>query len=256
VTSTTGSTEVPERNLKALIAYDGTAYVGWERQKNGLGIQEVLEEAIHTITRERVVVEGSGRTDAGVHAEGQVASFRIGKDIHPDKLRMGLNAVLPPDVSVLSVEEVDEEFHARRSAASKLYRYTILADRARRPHARWTSYHVPRPLDADAMDRAARAFEGEHDFSAFAREADRKKSCVRTLLSARVRTDAPYLHVEMEGTGFLYNMVRIITGTLIEVGLGERDPESVLQLIAEKDRTGAGYTVPPHGLVLVRVRYP
>jgi tRNA pseudouridine38-40 synthase len=243
------------RNLKAVIAYDGTSYVGWERQKNGLGIQEVLEEAVHTITRERVVVHGSGRTDAGVHAWGQVASFAIQNDIHPNKLRLGLNAVLPPDVAVLSIEEVAPEFHARRSAKSKLYRYTILNDPARRPHARFTSYHFPQALDVDAMARGARHLEGTHDFSAFAREADRKKTCVRTILCARVLAESPFVHVELEGTGFLYNMVRIVTGTLIEIGTGRRSPDRIPELIAGKARDDSGYTVPPQGLALCVVRY-
>jgi tRNA pseudouridine38-40 synthase len=244
-----------ERNLKTVIEYDGTAYVGWERQKNGLGIQEVLEEAVHTITRERVVVEGSGRTDAGVHALGQVASFRVESDIHVEKLRLGLNAVLPPDIAVLSIEEADAGFHARRSAKNKQYRYTILNAPARRPHARLVSYHFPQPLDHEAMAEAARCFVGEHDFSAFAREADQKKTCVRTILEAQVVRDGEFLHVDVVGTGFLYNMVRIITGTLIEVGVGKRDAGTVPALLQSKRREETGYTVPAHGLALVQVGY-
>lgn len=243
------------RNLKAVIEYDGTAYVGWERQKNGLGIQEVIEEAIHTITRERVVIEGSGRTDAGVHAFGQVASFRIEKDIPPRKLRLGLNAVLPPDIAVRSIEDVDPEFHARKSARSKTYRYTILNAETRSPHARQTSYHFPQALDETAMAEAAACFVGTHDFTAFAREADRKKTCVRTILAAQIRRDGEFVHVEVTGTGFLYNMVRIITGTLIEVGLGRRSADSVPALLGSKQRSESGYTVPPHGLALIHVMY-
>ncbi|NRA96126.1 MAG: tRNA pseudouridine(38-40) synthase TruA [Planctomycetes bacterium] len=244
-----------ERNLKTVIEYDGTAYVGWERQKNGLGIQEVLEEAVHTITRERVVIEGSGRTDAGVHALGQVASFRIEKDIHVGKLRLGLNAVLPPDIAVLSIEEVAADFHARRSAKSKRYRYTILNAPARRPHARHVSYHFPQALDHEAMGKAAHHLVGEHDFTAFAREADQKKTCVRTILEAQVVRDGSFLHVDVVGTGFLYNMVRIITGTLIEVGVGKRGAETVPALLRSKQREETGYTVPAHGLALVHVGY-
>jgi tRNA pseudouridine38-40 synthase len=243
------------RNVKAVLEYDGTAYVGWERQSNGLGIQELLEEAIWTITRERVVVEGSGRTDAGVHARGQVASFLLANPMLLVKLRLALNAVLAPDVAVLSLEEMPPEFHARKSAKSKLYHYTILNDRVRRPHLRWTSYHVPAALDAGAMDRAAQHLEGTHDFRAFAREADRKRTCVRTVLSCRVRSAPPLLVIEVLGTGFLYNMVRIITGTLIEVGLGRRDPDSIPDLLFDSTRAQAGYTVPPLGLSLVEVRY-
>jgi len=248
-------TEPVLRNLKLVIEYDGTAYAGWERQKNGLGIQEVLEEGVRAITGERVVAEASGRTDAGVHALGQVVSVRLAKDIHPRKLKLGLNAVMPPDVAVLDVEEVSPDFHARRSAKSKLYRYTILNDSARRPHQRDVSYHFPRPLHHEAMAAAAAHFVGTHDFTGFAREADRKKTCVRTILDARVRREGCLVHLEVVGTGFLYNMVRIITGTLLEVGVGRRDPDSIPLLLAEKRRASSGYTVPAHGLALVEVHY-
>ena len=247
--------EAAARNLKIVIEYDGSAYVGWERQKNGLGIQEVMEDAVHTITRERVVVDGSGRTDAGVHALGQVASFRIDKEIQVEKLRLGINAVLPPDIAVLLIEEVPSDFHARRSAKSKRYRYTILNGPARRPHFRHVSYHFPQPLDEAAMDEAAGYLVGEHDFTAFAREADQKKTCVRTILEARVVRDGAFLYIDVVGTGFLYNMVRIITGTLIEVGAGKRDPGSVPALLLSKRREQAGYTVPAQGLALVQVDY-
>jgi tRNA pseudouridine38-40 synthase len=243
------------RTLKLVLEYDGTAYVGWERQKNGLAIQEVLEEAFWTIAGERVVVEGSGRTDAGVHALGQAASVVVERPLDLRKLRLGLNAVLPPDVSVISIDEAEAGFHARKSAKSKLYRYTILNDPARRPLWRHRAYHFPQPLDVSAMDEAARALEGTHDFTAFAREADRKKSCVRTILSAKVRAEPPFVHVELEGTGFLYNMVRIVTGTLIDVGLGKRAPADLARLIAQRSRAESGFTVPAHGLALVVVRY-
>lgn len=245
------------RNLKMVLEYDGSAYVGWERQKNGLAVQEVLERAVHTITRERVVVEGSGRTDAGVHARGQVASFRLERDIHLRKLRLGINAVTPPDVSVLSISEARPEFHARRSAVSKWYRYTILNASSSRPLVRHVVYHHPRSLDVDGMARAAALLEGTHDFRAFAKEAQRKRSCVRTILGARVRREEPFIHVDLEGTGFLYNMVRIVVGTLIEAGSGRREPESVADLLGgPARRADAGFTAPPEGLALMEVRYP
>ena len=248
-------TETTVRNLKAVLEYDGSAYVGWARQKNGLGIQELVEQAIAAIVRENVIVEGSGRTDAGVHALGQVASFAIKRPIPAVKLRLALNAVLPPDVAIRSLEEVDPAFHARKSARSKTYRYVILNGRARRPHARHTSYHFPQELDADAMAIAARHFVGTHDFTAFAREADRKESCVRTILDAGVRRDEEFLNIGVTGTGFLYNMVRIITGTLVEVGLGKRAADSIPDLLRSKERDVSGFTVPPHGLPLVEVVY-
>lgn len=245
----------PGRNLRLVLEYDGTSYAGWERQKNGLGIQELIEEAVRRITGESPVIEASGRTDAGVHALGQVASFRLVKPMPPDKLRLALNAVLPPDVAVREAAEAPPEFHARKSAKSKLYRYTILNDRVRRPLLRDQAFHFPQPLDEASMAEAARRLAGTHDFSAFAREAERRKSCVRTILDARVRREPPLLLVEIEGTGFLYNMVRIVTGTLIDVGLGRRRPEDIDGLLAGKERAAAGFTVPPHGLALVLVRY-
>ena len=238
-----------------IVQYDGTDYVGWERQKNGLAVQEVLEDAIFTVTRERVVLHGSGRTDAGVHARAQVASFELEKDVHLRKLRLGINAVSRPDVSVLSLEEVPPDFHARKSARSKWYRYTILNDGPRRPLSRRFSHHHPLPLDVEAMAKAARDLEGTHDFSAFAKEAHLKRSCVRTILSARVVREEPFIHLDLVGTGFLYNMVRIIAGTLIEIGGHRRDPGSIRRLRGGGKRKEAGFTAPPEGLMLMEVRY-
>lgn len=248
--------EPVRQNWKLVIEYDGTRYVGWERQDNGLSIQAVLEDALFTITRERVVAEASGRTDAGVHARAQVVSISIGRKIVPRKLRLGLNAVLPEDVAVREIEEAPEGFHARKSAKSKHYRYTILSGPVRRPLARHTSFHFPQALDVARMDAAARLLEGRHDFSAFAKEAAKKKSCVRTILEARVTAESEFVHVDLTGTGFLYNMVRIVTGTLIEVGQGRRPMESVAALLSGARRAHAGFTVPAHGLMLMSVHYP
>jgi tRNA pseudouridine38-40 synthase len=245
----------PLRNLRALIAYDGTPFGGWERQANALGIQEVLEEAVFTIAREQVSVHGSGRTDAGVHALGQVANFHLRSTIHPEKLRLGLNAVLPPEIAVLELAEAPFDFHARKSARSKRYRYTILNDPTRRPTLRHVAFHVPRPLDLDAMAWATAQLPGTHDFSAFAKEADLRRSCVRTILEACVRAEPPLVLFEIEGTGFLYNMVRILAGTLIEVGLGRRPASTVEDLLRGGRRALAGWTAPPGGLCLLAVRY-
>lgn len=244
------------RHLRATVSYLGTRYVGWERQNNGLAIQEVLERALLRICREEVAVEGSGRTDAGVHAAGQVISFDLHNPMDLRKLRLGWNAVMPEDVSVLEIAEAPLAFHARKSATSKTYRYTIVNHPARFPlhHAR--SYHFPRPLDLGAVREGLRAIEGEHDFRAFAREAWRKKSCVRTIYSARLIEEAPLLHLELEGSGFLYNMIRILVGTLLEIGLGKRRSGEIETLLAEaRPRKHAGYTVPARGLCLMEVRY-
>jgi tRNA pseudouridine38-40 synthase len=246
----------PERNVRLLVSYDGTAYCGWETQKNGVAVQEVLEEAIRKITGESVALEGSGRTDAGVHALGQVASFRMRHRIPARKLVLALNATIPEDVAVLDAADADPSFHARFSAVSKTYRYTILNDRVRRPLLRATAYHFPKPLDAAAMHEAAQAIVGTHDFRAFAKEAARKKSCVRTIFRAVVERDGVLVRLEFTGDGFLYNMIRIVTGTLIDVGLGRRGPDALARLTAGGRRPHAGFTVPAHGLCLVSVDYP
>lgn len=245
----------PGAVYKATVAYDGTNYAGWEIQKNGLAIQEILESAVFTIARERVRVDGSGRTDAGVHAEGQVASFALRREIHPWKLQAGMNAVMPPDVAVLFLERAPDGFHARFHATSKIYRYSILNQRARHPMYRRNTLHVPTELDLRAMELAAAHLKGTHDFRAFAREAERKRNCVRTLFDVSVVHAPPEVRIFFHGSGFLYNMVRILTGTLIETGLGRREPGGILELLHGGSRAGAGVTVPPAGLTLVEVRY-
>jgi tRNA pseudouridine38-40 synthase len=249
-------TAAEPRNYRLILEYDGTRYVGWERQDNGLSIQAVLEEALFTITRERLTTEASGRTDAGVHAKAQVVSVAIQRKVVPRKLRLGLNAVLPEDIAVRAVEEVPANFHARKSAKSKHYRYTLLTGPVRSPLLRHNTFHFPQALDVSKMDAAARLLEGKHDFSAFAKEAKKKKSCVRSILESRVSADGSLVHVDLVATGFLYNMVRIITGTLIEVGLGRRPMESMSALLKGGSRAHAGFTVPPQGLTLMRVDYP
>jgi len=243
------------RNLMCVVEYDGSSFVGWERQNTGPSIQATLEAAVFQITRERVVIDGSGRTDAGVHAAGQVASFRLARRVHLEKLLTGVNAVLPRDIAVRSVREVSTRFHARKSARSKRYRYTLLNSRVRSPLRRFGALHVPQALDVPRMAAAAEMFVGTHDFRAFAKEAQRRPSCVRTILDSTIRAEPPLLHYEVEGTGFLYNMVRIITGTLIEVGRGRRDPASIPHLLNGRPREESGWTAPPEGLTLLEVFY-
>lgn len=247
---------LPERNVKLTLEYDGRGYCGWETQRNGVAVQEVLEGAIFEITRERREVFGSGRTDAGVHARGQVASFRLSKDLTMRKLRLGLNAVLPEDIAVVGAAVVPEAFHARFSAVSKTYRYSILNSRSRHPLERGRVFHFPQTLDADAMARAAATLVGTHDFRAFAKEAHRRKNCVRTMLEARVEVHGERIDVVLRGTGFLYNMVRIVTGTLVEIGIGRRPETVFVRALETGKRVDAGFTVPPDGLCLERVEYP
>ncbi|HMS17675.1 MAG TPA: tRNA pseudouridine(38-40) synthase TruA [Planctomycetota bacterium] len=240
---------------RALVAYEGTRYVGFEVQENGLSIQEILEAALLTVTREAVRVDGSGRTDAGVHAEGQVVSFSLTRPMHPMKVMLALNAIMPPDVAILRIERAPSGFHARFSAQSKVYRYTILNHRARFPHFRSNTFHVPLPLDVAAMREAAATLVGTHDFTAFAKEADQKKSCVRTIYDLVISVDPPLIFIRVHGNGFLYNMVRIIAGTLIDVGLGRRSATSLKDVLQSCVRAEAGSTAPAVGLTLEHVHY-
>ena len=244
------------RNIRLTLEYDGTDYVGWEKQKNGLGIQQVVEEAVERITGERPVLNGSGRTDAGVHALGQVASFTLQNRIAASDLQRALNAVLPDDVAVTSAEDVSLFFHARFSATSKTYRYRLLTGRTPSPLNRREVHHHRAPLDVAAMQAAAPLFLGRHDFSAFCREADRIGDCRRTLHRLDIETDGPFVTFWVAGDGFLYNMVRIIVGTLIHVGSGKLGIDDVAALLRGGARKSAGPTVPAHGLALVEVCYP
>jgi tRNA pseudouridine38-40 synthase len=263
------------RTLKLTLAYDGTAYVGWQRQAEGVSIQGLLEEALARFDGTPVAVHGAGRTDAGVHAIGQVASARVATVHDPAVIRRALNAMLPGDVRVLSVEEAPENFHARYSAAGKRYEYRIWQGPVQPPFVRTWSWHLPHQLDIEAMGRAARALEGTHDFSAFQSAGGGVVSAVRTVTRARVErrvlppgvtgggADADggeaggYLvSVQLEANGFLRHMVRAVVGTLVEIGGGRRSEASVPQLLESHDRGASGPTAPAHGLVLVRVDYP
>ncbi len=264
------------RTLKLTLAYDGTAYVGWQRQAEGVSIQGLLEEALARLDGAPVVVHGAGRTDAGVHALGQVASARVATTHDPAVIRRALNAILPGDVRVLGVEEAPDDFHARYSSAGKRYEYRIWQGPVQPPFVRTWSWHLPHRLDIEAMGRAARALEGTHDFSAFQSAGSGVVSAVRTVRRARVeRRDPPLgvtgggdmddgggeaagslVAVQMEADGFLRHMVRAVVGTLVEVGEGRRPEASLLKLLESRDRGASGPTAPAHGLVLVRVAYP
>jgi tRNA pseudouridine38-40 synthase len=245
----------PPRNLKAEISYDGRAYVGWERQKNGLGIQEVFERAITKITGEHTSSNASGRTDAGVHALGQVANFTLRNEIPTDELWRALNAVLPEDVSLRRLEEVDLFFHARFSALRKTYRYTILNSRVREPLERHRYWMVYAPLDRDAMRNVAQVLVGRHDFAAFCRDSEQYDSCHRHLMGLEVRDRGAFIDIDATADGFLWNMVRILVGTLVHAGQGKIGPDDVRRALEEGDRRRVGPTVPPDGLVLLRVDY-
>ena len=258
------------RTLKITLAYDGTRYVGWQRQAEGTSIQGLLEEALGRFEGAPVTVHGAGRTDAGVHALGQVASAQVTAGHDTSDLLRGLNAALPPDVRVLQVEDAAPDFHARFSARSKTYRYAIRNAPFVSPFEYPYVCHVPEPLDVDAMQAAAALLIGTHDFSTFRSTGSEVKDTVRTITCSalRVNTGAHgffpasriphpgYLLIyEVSATGFLRHMVRAIAGTLLEVGRGWRAPESIRALIAGGRRADAGATAPAHGLFLVSVTY-
>lgn len=239
------------------VEYDGTAYVGWQLQPDGPSIQGVLEQALATALREPVRVRAAGRTDAGVHACGQVVAVpvsRVPEDL--DRLAKSLNALTPADIAVREVTVVDDHFDPRRHAKSRRYEYRILV--ARTPSAFWHRYawHHPVPLDADAMATAAAALLGEHDFAAFrAADADPVRSTVRRVLVSELVRDGELLVYRIEATAFLKHMVRSIVGTLAEIGRGARPAADMADILASRDRRRAGETAPAHGLVLVAVRY-
>lgn len=242
--------------LKLTLEYDGTEYVGWQTQPNGRAIQEVVEAALGELLGAPTSVAAAGRTDAGVHALGQVVAFSTARSLPLKAYTAGLNGHLPPDIAVVAAEEVPEAFDPRRWARGKRYRYLISNRRTRSPLRRRTHWEVFAPLDVEAMRRAGAALIGRHDFSAF-RAADCEAAHpVRELRSLAIRGEAGgVVEVEVEGTAFLKHMVRTIAGTLVEVGKGRQRPEWTGEVLASRDRTRAGPTAPAHGLTLMEVRY-
>ena len=243
------------RNIKLTIEYDGKCYNGWQKQPNKLNIQGEIEKAIYNITKEEVDLIGSGRTDAGVHALGQVANFKTNSQISIEKLPLAINSQLKNSIVIKRAEEVDERFHSRYNAKHKTYRYIINNSKCGTAIYRNLEYSYPFELDAQKMQQAAKYFEGEHDFKAFKSSGTSSKNSVRTIYKAMVKKEGEKIIIELTGNGFLYNMVRIISGTLLDVGLGKIKPEEIPEIIESKDRQRAGKTLPPHGLYLVEVKY-
>lgn len=242
-------------NVKLTVEYDGTNYHGWQVQANCISIQAVLEKAVSTFVGAPTHVTGSGRTDAGVHALGQVANFFTERDFHPYKILRGLNALTPWDITVKSVEIVDDSFDARRDGRSRLYEYLILNRSTPSPFYRHRAWHIHEELDVDAMAKAIQCLIGEHDFSSFRAANCDALQPVRTIYQTHIEPRGELLVYTIEGTAFLRHMVRNIVGTLADVGRGIRTAESFAELLEARDRTKAGYTAPPEGLYLVQVKY-
>lgn len=243
------------RNIKITIEYDGKDFNGWQKQPDKLNIQGEIERAIEIITGEKVNLIGSGRTDAGVNALNQVANFKIESKIPIEKIPYALNSQLKRSIRVKSAEEVDDRFNSRYNAKKKTYIYTINNSEQGSAIYRYMQYHYPIKLDEIKMNEAIKYFIGEHDFKAFKASGTSSKSSVRTIYEAEVIRDAEIIKIILTGNGFLYNMVRIIAGTLVEAGEGKIKPEEVKNIIESKDRKKAGKTLPPTGLCLYNVEY-
>ena len=244
------------RTFRLTLCYEGTRYKGWQRQGNTPDtLQAKLEELLGRVLEQKIELAGSGRTDAGVHARRQVCSFRAATDRSCGELLAALREHLPEDVGALALEEAAPRFHARLSCTGKRYVYRVWnSDAPCVFERRWTAV-FPAPLDTEAMERAAEKLTGTHDFTAFCANRHMKKSAVRTLRAVDVERVGDELRLGFEGDGFLYNMVRILVGTLLEVGTGARRPEDMPAILDSRDRARAGFTAPAHGLILWDVRY-
>ncbi|MBU5455747.1 tRNA pseudouridine(38-40) synthase TruA [Caproiciproducens sp. MSJ-32] len=243
------------RNIKLTIEYDGTNYLGWQKQKNGETIQGKLEEAISLLTKEEVELIGSSRTDRGVHAKAFVANFKTKSTIPADKFREAINHKLPEDIVIIKSEEVDINFHSRYDAKGKTYSYSIINREIYPAIGRNYLYHVKKQLDISSMKEACKYFVGTYDFSAFKSSGSSVKTSVRTIKDLHIEEEDRIIKIYVTGDGFLYNMVRIIVGTLLMVGNNKIKPEEITNIIESKDRQKAGICVPARGLTLEKVYY-
>ncbi|MBI4126055.1 MAG: tRNA pseudouridine(38-40) synthase TruA [Deltaproteobacteria bacterium] len=246
------------QTLKLTISYDGTHYVGWQRQKNGLSVQECLERALSKMTKEKVGVTGASRTDAGVHAVAQVVSFKCKKNIPPTAFLRGLIPLLPRDIVVTSVEEAPHGFNARKQAASKHYRYLLYQARVPSPLLLERAWFLWKPLNLTAMRKAAKVLVGHHDFACFMATGSSVKGTKRTIREIKIRftqNDNVFLAVDVWGDGFLRHQVRNMVGTLVEVGEGKRKPDEMKAILHSRKRTQAGRCAPACGLYLMNVAY-
>ena len=243
------------RNIKLTIEYDGKDFNGWQKQPNKLNIQGTIEQAIKSITNEDVELNASGRTDAGVHALGQVANFKTNSQIPIEKFAIAINSRLKKSIVIKKAEEVDERFHSRLNCKKKTYRYIINNTPEGTAIYRYLETHIPQKLDVNNMKKAIKYFEGEHNFKAFKASGTSSKSSVRTIYKTELYEKDNKIYIELTGNGFLYNMVRIIAGTLVDVGLGKIKPEQIEDILKNGKREDAGKTLPPNGLYLLKVEY-
>lgn len=253
------------RNIKLTIEYDGTAYHGWQSQINAITVQDTVTAAVRGLTGESCCLTGSSRTDTGVHALGFVCNFFTESNIPADKFAFALNTMLPEDIVIRKSEEAPADFHSRFSAKGKKYRYLIFNSAFPSALLRHRAYHIYYPLNVESMRKAAGYFIGAHDFNAFSAAGSGAATTVRTVTEASIRRDANrremirqdggLIEFDIAGDGFLYNMVRIIAGTLVEVGFGKIEPDAIPDILASRDRRKAGRTAPAQGLYLVEVYY-
>lgn len=246
------------RNLRLEIEYDGTNYCGWQIQRNSNNkpsIQETLEKTLRKILQEKIKLIGSGRTDAGVHALAQVANFKTNSKVALEKLQKALNGNLPDDITISKIEEVSFKFNSRFNAKSKLYRYTILNRNYPSAGLRNTTYFYPHPLNIKLMQKEAKVLLGRHNFAAFVGANKTEINAVRTIKRIKITKDKDLIYIDIEADGFLYNMVRNIVGTLIEIGRGKFSKGSLKRILASRNRKLAGPTAPAYGLYLLKVKY-
>lgn len=243
------------KRVKLTIAYDGTAYCGWQVQPNGITIEEVLNKKLSAMTGENITIIGASRTDSGVHARGNVAVFDTKSPIPAERMAYALNRKLPEDIVIVKSEEVPVDWHPRYQDCTKTYEYHIWNAEVPEPTRRHTTYHVSYKLDIEKMRRAAEYLVGEHDFVSFCSIHKNVKTTVRTIYELTIEQKNEELVIRIRGNGFLYNMVRIIVGTLLRVGRNFYTPEQVKEILEAKNREAAGVTAPPQGLVLVEIKY-
>lgn len=247
--------EIKKKRVRLWVAYDGTNYHGWQLQENGVTVESVLNRALEELLGEEIRVIGASRTDSGVHALENVAVFDTGSPIPAEKICHALNARLPEDIRVQRSEEVGADWHPRHCSSKKTYEYRIYRGEISQPVRRLYTCHTYRELDVEAMRRAASFLEGEHDFKSFCQTGGQNRTTVRRIYRLELEEQGPELVIRVTGAGFLYNMVRIIAGTLMEVGFGRIPPEEIRTILEKRERSAAGPTAPAQGLTLVKYEF-